>query len=283
MNNALLISLFVAFGIVSTNEAIAEVSVADCEAQIVANKNLQILKGKIDLLNTANQPIEILANNKVPSSKKEKEAIALWVEEQRRCSAPGIEYHKSQSPEVGAIFEQAYSELFISAADLYQKKITYGDFARATVRRHQEVRERIAAVIARFREQQQRQQAEKEQREAWERQQEAIATQQEAERQRYLQQERCASLRQQILALSNGPTPYQIQQQKDAALNAAAYQNAQLDPLQRASMGMYQAGGQLGNIVGGMLGGVNPEVAAAQQRQAMLQEQTAIYRRECQQ
>lgn len=171
MKNELFISLlFAVVGIGLANKATAEISVADCEAQIVANKDLQILKGKIDLLNTANQPIEILANSKVPSN-KEKAAIALWVEEQKRCSAPGIEYHKSQSPEVGAIYEQAYSELFISAADLYQRKITYGDFARATVRRHQEVRERIAAVIARFREQQQRQQAEKEQREAWERQQ----------------------------------------------------------------------------------------------------------------
>ena len=154
MKNGLFISLlFAVVGIGLANKAAAEFSIADCEAQIVANKDLKILKGKIDLLNTANQPIEILANSKVPSN-KEKAAIALWVEEQKRCSAPGIEYHKSQSPEVGAIFDQAYAELYISAADLYQRKITYGDFARATVRRHQEVRERIAAVIARFREQQ---------------------------------------------------------------------------------------------------------------------------------
>lgn len=267
------IILVVIWLIVAGSATAAEISVADCEAKIVANKNLQILKGKIDLLNTANQPIEILANNKVPS-KKEKVALALWVEEQKRCSAPGIEYHKSQSPEIGAIFDRAYSELFLSAADLYQGKITYGDFARATVKRHQDVKEQIAGVVARYREQQ-----------AAKVQQEAIATQQEAERQRYLQQERCASLKQQILTLSNGPTPYQVQQQRRAEQEQYAIRHCANEPVafRNACYSNSMAGAGLANLIAPAMGGVDPLMAEAQQRQAMLQEQTAIYRRECQQ
>lgn len=269
MKKELLISLlFAALGIGFANEAAAEFSMADCEAQIVANKNLQILKGKIDLLNTANQPTEILANSKVPS-RKEKVALALWVEEQKRCSAPGIEYHKSQSPEIGAIFDRAYSELFLSAADLYQGKITYGDFARATVRRHQEVREQIAGVVARFREQQ----AERER-------QEAIAKQQRLDQQNYQHQQMCESLKQQILVAANsGPTPYQVQKQQQMQMEQDALAMSQMSSAQAARYNYDMAGGQIGRMLSG---GVNPAQEAAQQRQAALMQQVEIYKRDCQ-
>lgn len=277
---AIFVSL-AAIGLIVAGSASAEISVADCEAQIVANKNLQILKGKLDLLNTANQPIEILANNKTPN-KNEKAAISLWVDEQKRCSAPGIEYHKSQSPEVGAILEQAYAELFISAADLYQGKITYGDFAKASVRRHQGVKERIAVVIAKFREQQ----AEKAQREAIARQQEVVAKQQELDRQKYIHQERCESLRQQIsIAANSGPTPYQVQQQQqarsDAQANAAAEAAGQ-SPGQIMARSYSQIGSGLAGILAPMLGMVNPAQEAAQHRQVALMQQVEIYKRNCQ-
>jgi len=147
----------------------AQESIPECEAKIVANKDFAVLNGKLDLLNTADQPTEILGNGKTPS-KTEKVAIAKWVEEYKKCSKPGIEYHKSRSLEVGTMFENAYAELYFSAADLYQGKITYGDFARATVKRHQDVRERVTIIYAKFQEQQQRIAAEKQQAEAAERQ-----------------------------------------------------------------------------------------------------------------
>jgi hypothetical protein len=253
--------------------AAVNLSVADCEAQIVANKDFQILKGKINLLITSNQPIEILANRKVPSN-KDKVAIALWVEEQKRCSAPMIEYHNSQSPEVGAILDQAYAELFISAADLYQKKITYGDFARATVRLDQEVRERIAAVIARFREQQ----AEK-------MRQDAIAKQQELEQQNYRHQQMCESLRQQILIAANsGQTPYQAQQQRRAEQEQYAIRHCASQPemYRESCYSFSMAGASLATLIAPAMGGVDPLMAEAQQRQALLSQNVDYYKRECQ-
>ena len=263
--------MFAAVIVASPVEVLAEFSIADCEKQIVENKGLQMLKGKLDLLNAANQPIEILANNKKPTA-KEKAAIALWVEEQKRCSTPGIEYQKSQSPEVGAIFDKAYADLFISAADLYQGQITYGDFAKASVRRHQEVRERIALVVARFREQQ-----------ALKVQQEEFARQQEVDRQRYEHQQRCEALSQDISRAANaGPSSYEIQQQRQAQLDAAANAYAAQDPFQRATAGAYRAGGQIAEIGAGMFGMQRPEMAAAQQRQAALMQMVETYKKHCQ-
>jgi hypothetical protein len=249
---------------------------------MVANKNLQILKGKIDLLNAESQPLEILANNKKPT-KKEQPAIALWVEEQKRCSAPGIAYHRSQSLEVGAIFDQAYADLYISAADLYQGKITYGDFAQATVRRHQTLKGQISAVVAKFYEQQReranqeslarQQELDRQQRV----QQELLARQQEFDRQQHQQQ--CETLRQQILAAANsGPTPYQIQQQRQQQSAAAAANFARMGAAERGAMGMYQGGAGLGQ----MLGGRDPAMDAALQRQATINQQTELYKSNCQ-
>lgn len=65
--------------------------------------------------------------------------------------------------------------------------------------------------------------------------------------------------------------PEDIQQQRNAALNAEALQYAQLDPFQRATMGIYKGASQLGGAIGGMLGGQDPQMQRASQRQQLLQ------------
>lgn len=220
------------------NNAIAEANpVTQCESQIISNKEFNILKGKLDLLNAADQPTEILANSKVPS-KKEKPAIALWVEEQKRCSALGIAYHKSQSQEIGAIYENAYAEMYISAADLYQGKLTYGEFARASVRRHQEVREQIAAVIARLYEQQ----AERARQEAT-----AKELEQQNEREKLARQQ---EYQLQLQLQARQQQQYQAQQEEFAYQSCM---NRARDQFQQASCQMERAGRQLGGAIGSML------------------------------
>ncbi len=240
-----------AIGLILVGSAIAaEMSVAECEAQIVANKNFQILKGKLDLLYSANPSIEILANSKVPS-KREKVAISLWVEEQKRCSAPGIAYHKSQSPEIGAIYDQAYAEMYISAADLYQGKITYGDFAKAGARRHQEIKGKISSVVERFfaqKAERERQEAERARQAAWareleeEQQRELLARQQENERQRRLQ----------ILLMMQQQQQgqYQYQQQREDYLNQQCLDRAR-NQFDRANCGIAAGARGIGSAIGG--------------------------------
>jgi hypothetical protein len=67
-----------------------------------------------------------------------------------------------------------------------------------------------------------------------------------------------------------GPSPYEIQQQRQAALENAALQYAKLDPMQRATIGLYKAGGMLGGAVGGALGMEDPAVAQAKAREAAM-------------
>jgi hypothetical protein len=69
-----------------------------------------------------------------------------------------------------------------------------------------------------------------------------------------------------------GITPESLQAQRDAALQAQALQYAQLDPFQRANVGIYTSVNKLGNAIGGMLGAQDPEMMRLQQRQNMLQE-----------
>ena len=68
-----------------------------------------------------------------------------------------------------------------------------------------------------------------------------------------------------------GANPEDLQQQRNAALNTEAAQYAAMDPFQRASFGIYKGANQLGGVVGGMLGGQDPQMARAAQRQQMLQ------------
>ena len=57
--------------------------------------------------------------------------------------------------------------------------------------------------------------------------------------------------------------PEDIQQQRNAALNAEAAQYAQMDPFQQATFGIYKGANQLGGAIGGMLGGQDPQLQKA--------------------
>ena len=68
-----------------------------------------------------------------------------------------------------------------------------------------------------------------------------------------------------------GTTPEELMASRDAALRQQAAQYAQLDPFQQATMGIYQGANKLGGVVGGMLGGQDPEMMRIKQRQQLLQ------------
>jgi len=63
-----------------------------------------------------------------------------------------------------------------------------------------------------------------------------------------------------------GPTPYEMQQQRQQAVAEQANKYAQLDPFQRATQSIYQGGAGLAQAGAGMMGMVNP-----QEQQAELQ------------
>ena len=71
-----------------------------------------------------------------------------------------------------------------------------------------------------------------------------------------------------ILGLFTTPEQYQLAQQQ--AQEAEALQYARLDPRSQAQYGFYRAGQQLGNAIGGALGGEDPQLKLISQRQQIL-------------
>jgi len=69
-----------------------------------------------------------------------------------------------------------------------------------------------------------------------------------------------------------GPSPDQLRQQQQEAINQQAMQYARMAPFERASMGMYQAGAGLAKPLAGMLGGVNPQEQQALRAQQVMSE-----------
>ena len=71
-----------------------------------------------------------------------------------------------------------------------------------------------------------------------------------------------------ILGLFTTPEQYQLAQQEAQQAQAARYAN--LDPMARANYGVYRAGQQLANTIGGALGGEDPQLKLISQRQQLL-------------
>lgn len=69
-----------------------------------------------------------------------------------------------------------------------------------------------------------------------------------------------------------GPSPLETQQQQQAALQQQASSYAQLNPLQRAAQGMYQAGSNIGGGIAGLMGIQDPAMAQASKITAILQD-----------
>jgi len=68
-----------------------------------------------------------------------------------------------------------------------------------------------------------------------------------------------------------GPSPLELQQQQQAGLQARATQYAQLNPLERAAQGMYQAGSNIGGGIAGLMGIQDPAMEQASKITAILQ------------
>ncbi len=68
-----------------------------------------------------------------------------------------------------------------------------------------------------------------------------------------------------------GITPEDLMASREAQAQKEALTFAQLSPVQRANMGGFMAGRQIGGSIGGLLGAQDPELARIRQRQALVQ------------
>lgn len=67
-----------------------------------------------------------------------------------------------------------------------------------------------------------------------------------------------------------GMSPADVKRQQYEDMVKRSYQYGQMEPLQRASMGMYQAGAGLADVGGGLLGIKNPQIEEAKMTEAAL-------------
>jgi hypothetical protein len=140
MLNATLFLLAIAF----SSNCLAGDPSDDCMARLKSNDELQILNGKIAVGITEEQTLEILSNDDLPT-KKEKEAISIWVKERQICKHLGDEWRsKNYPPTVIPIVDGCYSDLTSLTADLYARKISYGDFAKRRAKIDQECKKSMA-------------------------------------------------------------------------------------------------------------------------------------------
>ena len=65
-------------------------------------------------------------------------------------------------------------------------------------------------------------------------------------------------------------TPQQYEQQRQAAMEAQALQQARLSPMEQGQFGIALGAQQLGRAIGGALGGVDPQLQKITQRQQLL-------------
>ncbi|AJP48030.1 hypothetical protein PG1C_05315 [Rugosibacter aromaticivorans] len=193
--SALLTTLFLAC---TQSQALADSTnpVRECDARIKSKDELKILNGKIELIFSGSPTLEMMANYKVPNQ-KEKEAIALWIEEQKKCKQLGDEWFTSARPEWVALIDRAYSDMFFLAADLYGGKINYGAFAKGQVKINDDLKISMASLKQQLRQQDEAKQD--------------AHSQQQAMEERRLQQERVYQAQQQAIN----------RQQTEAAKSAA--------------------------------------------------------------
>jgi len=135
----------------------------ECIDQLKSKDELQILVPKVALGNVDDQTLEILANDEVPT-KKEKEVISLWAKARQACKQAGAEWRSQNYPAtLIPIVDGYYSDFSSLMADLYAKKIGYGEFAKTRAKLEQEFMKNMATEAQLIHQQEQ---AEKLQREA---------------------------------------------------------------------------------------------------------------------
>lgn len=161
-----------------------------CTKSLSDDPHLSRLKGKVGLTGVIEQTFEMKTNSAYPTA-LEKKAITLWVGKVRKCTEiieksatdghpitfffPYPEQLPQFQPSIVPVMKGLYPLFEQRALQLYDKKMTYGEFARARDEDYsafQKEVERVKQTIAQQQQQskQKREQEEQAQRQAWQEQ-----------------------------------------------------------------------------------------------------------------
>ena len=223
-----------------------------CIANLPTQKELQILKGKIDLV-SGPVSLETLSNNKKPTQ-NEKLAILAFDKTVEQCRELGKDWRIKNVPStINGMVDSAFSSLKLLLAELYAGRSTYGDFAKNRQELINKLGTQITVEMQRLQQivaaENDRKAREEEDRRQFLRQEEqrnrAFAEAEERRRQAQAQSRaiECQATRQQILAAVNEQARARAQAQanREEKQRREALEYARLSPQEQATYGFGRA------------------------------------------
>lgn len=99
-----------------------------CFNSLAARASLAPLQQLVALGNIKNQSVDMMSNTRYPT-RTEKEIIKAWVRERDQCFVIGDSWRQENMPaNMRAILDTHYARNKLLIAELYQSRITYGEF-----------------------------------------------------------------------------------------------------------------------------------------------------------
>ncbi len=133
---AIAIALLIVLAGCQTNQP-AQVSIPPdpagaCKKDLAHRPEFSIIADKLALVDTSQQTFEMLSNISKPNA-TEKTAIAEWVKAKQYCFGQSREWRSQyNAPTILAAIQETGVSTFLNlTADLYNGKLTYGEYAKA--------------------------------------------------------------------------------------------------------------------------------------------------------
>ena len=139
---------------------------AECIATLHVYESLNPIADKVDLGAPATPSFKVLTNSD-KATDAEKVAIAAWAAQREKCLQAGQSWRESNMPpDLRQLSEGSHGRLMGLMADLYDNKLTYGEFARQRAKIADELRSSWNALVTQHRQEQAQAKAQADQLEA---------------------------------------------------------------------------------------------------------------------
>ena len=154
-----------------------------CLVTASQDSRLDPLRDKLVVAVPGEETFAMLADQSMPTD-QQRAAISIWSDGKHDCVTKWLPWWQEHfSAELVDVAVEVDNQMTFAAVDLYNRKITFGEFNRRSKVARADVKQRVAAIVARIQtaqRQQQDQQAAVARQEDWQRQQ--LAEQEELQR-----------------------------------------------------------------------------------------------------
>ena len=131
-----------------------------CNRDLAADPRFASIADKLPLAGISEMTFEMLANEKSPNA-KERKAISDWASSHKECTKLGETFRQQNyPPQVIALLIEADNSVVAVAADLYNRKLTYGAANKRLQSNLDDFRNRLAAIVQQIKNQREAQRQE---------------------------------------------------------------------------------------------------------------------------